>query len=338
MRLKAKTAGLALALLVMLIGAPLTVLAAPSAKQPRLDVPAAVYNFGAVSQGVPVKHTFKIINRGDADLIIGSVQTTCGCTVAQPAKKLLRPGESTEITATLDTSHERGRVDRRIDVYTNDPKTPDKALTLAGMITVQAEAVPAEVNFKKVRRDAGASRQVEIKYLGKKAAGFRVTKFSNSNPAIKVTRTATPSGAAAGLEIKVLPSMPVGAFQDVVEVATSWRPIEVPVYGRVVGDLRTEPAQVSFGILPHGQGAVRYVRVINAGSKPVAIKAVTSSNSAVSAQAKALEQGKEFRITLRLKPGLPDGQLQGQLKITTDDPSQPSLTVPYFGVVGSFKG
>ena len=112
----------------------------------------------------------------------------------------------------------------------------------------------------------------------------------------------------------------------------------VPVYGRVVGDLVTEPAQVSFGILPHGEGARRIVRLTNNGPHPVAIKQVASTNPAVVAQAAPIEAGKQYKITLELRKGTPDGQLRGQLVIKTDNPEQTSLMVPFYGIVGSFKG
>ena len=62
--------------------------------------------------------------------------------------------------------------------------------------------------------------------------------------------------------------MPAGPFQDTIEIATNGRPIEMPVYGRIVGNLVAEPAQVSFGILPHGAGAMRIVRLTNSGPHP----------------------------------------------------------------------
>jgi hypothetical protein len=300
--------------------------------QPRIQAANPVYEFGTVLEGSPVKHEFTIKNAGQADLVIGQVQSSCGCTVAQSDKKRLRPGEETQLPVTFDTRHERGRATRRIDVYTNDPQTPDLALTVEGVVVREAEASPTEVIFDAVHRGAEQSREVTISYHGKDK-DFRITKVSNSNPNIAVAQP-------GGLKIKVslLKTMPAGPFNDTVEIATNTRPIEVPVYGRVVGDLVTEPAQVSFGILPHGEGARRIVRLTNNGPHPVAIKEVASTNPAVVAKAAPIEAGMQYKITLELRKGTPDGQLRGQLVIKTDDPEQTSLMVPFYGIVGSFKG
>lgn len=305
---------------------------ATAGPRPHIVAPAPTYDFGTVLEGTPVKHEFTVKNTGQADLVIGHVQTSCGCTVAQSDKKRLAPGEETLLPVTFDTRHERGHASRRIDVYTNDPQTPDVALEIQGIVRRESEATPDEVFFDAVRKGSQPSREVAITYNGK-AKDFRITKVSNSNPSITVTQEPDLK-----LKVGLLMTMPAGPFQDTVEVATTGRPVEIPVYGRVVGDLVTEPAQVSFGILPHGQGAMRIVRLTNSGSHPVAIKEVSSTSPAVVAKAAPITAGKEYKITLELRKGTPDGQLRGQLVITTDDPEQANLTVPFYGIVGSFKG
>ncbi len=305
---------------------------AATGSQPRIQAPAPAYDFGTVLEGTPVKHEFTVKNVGQADLVIGQVQTSCGCTVAQSEKKRLAPGEETQLPVTFDTRHERGHASRRIDVYTNDPQTPDLALEVQGVVRRESEATPGEVFFDAVRKGSEQTREVTISYNGG-AKGFRITKVANSNSNIAVTQE-------PGLKLKVdlLKTMPAGPFQDTIEIATIGRPIEIPVYGRVVGDLVTEPAQVSFGILPHGAGAMRIVRLTNNGARPVAIKEVSSTSPAVVAKAEPIAAGKQYKITLELRKGTPDGQLRGQLVISTDDPEQASLTVPFYGIVGSFKG
>ncbi|MGO9063033.1 MAG: DUF1573 domain-containing protein [Candidatus Binataceae bacterium] len=304
----------------------------PTGPQPRIQAANPVYDFGEVVEGTPVKYEFTIKNIGQAELIIGQVQSSCGCTVAQSDKKRLAPGDETQLPVTFDTSHERGRANRRIDVYTNDPQTPDLALNIQGVIKVESEATPAEVVFGNVKHRTEQTQEVAISYHGK-GKDFRITKVANSNSNIAVTQE-------PGLKLKVslLKTMPAGPFQDTIEIATNGRPIEIPVYGRIVGNLVTEPAQVSFGILPHGAGAMRIVRLTNSGPHPVAIKGVSSTNPAVVVQSEPISAGKVYKVTLELRKGTPDGQLRGQVVIQTDDPEQTSLMVPFYGIVGSFKG
>ncbi len=304
-----------------------------SAPQPQIEAPAPVYDFGTVLEGTPVKHDFTIKNTGQADLIIGQVQTSCGCTAAKSDRQRLRPGEQTELPVTFDTRHEKGRASRRIDVYTNDPKTPDLTLEIQGVIRRESEAIPDQVIFQGVKKGSEQTQEVAIKYNGTAPRDFKITRISNSNPNIVVKQMPDLK-----LKVTLLKTMPVGPFDDTIEIATTGRPIEIPVDGRVVGDLITEPAQVSFGILPHGQGAMRIVRLTNNGTRSVSITGVSSTSPAVIARADPITPGKQYKITLELRKGTPDGQLHGQLLIKTDDPEQTSLTIPFYGIVGSFKG
>jgi hypothetical protein len=65
---------------------------------------------------------------------------------------------------------------------------------------------------------------------------------------------------------------------------------------------------------------------------------VKSTNQSVEARVDPVTPGKEYKVTLALRPNTPDGQIRGALTIKTDDPQQTTLTVPYYGIVGSFKG
>ena len=46
----------------------------------------------------------------------------------------------------------------------------------------------------------------------------------------------------------------------------------------------------------------------------------------------------EYKITVELRKNTPDGQLRGTLAIHTDDAKQSTLTVPFYGIIGSFEG
>jgi len=82
----------------------------------------------------------------------------------------------------------------------------------------------------------------------------------------------------------------------------------------------------------------RLLRLTNSGSKPVNITGVDSSSPAVTAIVEPLTPGKEYKITLQLKKGTPDGQLRGQLRVNTSLPDQAVLTIPFYGIIGSVEG
>lgn len=311
--------------------------AAPPGPQPKIKVENPLFNFGTATEGTMVNHTFKIKNVGKSRLVIRGVKTSCGCTAAQPTKTNLAPGEEADITAGFDTRFQKGHQERTITVMTNDPDTPQAIMNIQGVVKQQVAAVPDQAAFGKVKQGTEITKEVLIEDLtGQK--NFNVSEVTNSNPAIKVTKEKRPDGKpGARLKITLTKNMAPGDFEDAVNVVTSRIPVKIGVFGTVTGDLSVDPAQVSFGIVPHGQAATRIIKLTNQGGKPVKVLGIDSDAPAVSASAQPVADGKEYKITVELHRGTPDGQVRGNLKIKTDDPEQKVVSVPFYGIVGRFQ-
>jgi hypothetical protein len=308
-----------------------------AAGTPRAEVAQPAYNFGSAPGGPPIKHVFMIKNVGSAPLEIKNSSTSCGCTAAKPSKTILAPGEVSTIAASVDTHFEQGHSLSVITLTTNDPANPSLQLKLEGVIKPQVEAQPMDIDFGNVHHGSGASREVVISDMVG-GAGFALKSVKNANPYIKVTQSPRTDGKpGALLHVALLPTMPPGPISDTLRIDTSRAPLRVAILGVVTGDLVVKPPQISFGILPHHQGAVRTVRLTNRGSRAVKVLGVESTDHSVVAQVAPVTAGKEFKLTVALRPNTPDGQIRGALTIHTDDPQQTTLTVPYYGIVGSFR-
>lgn len=61
-------------------------------------------DLGKIPQGKPVTVKFEFTNKGTEAIIISNVATSCGCTVADYAKKPIAPNETSTITATYNAS------------------------------------------------------------------------------------------------------------------------------------------------------------------------------------------------------------------------------------------
>lgn len=315
---------------------PIAPRTAPSGPQPKLELIEPTYDFGTVLNGSPVSHVFKLRNAGQGKLIIGQVMPSCGCTAAKPTKTELAPGESSEIRVTLSTSALSGHSDHTVMIATNDPDHPMTTLTMVGDVRMQVTATPADIDFGRVAHGQAEVREVTLTAL--KQPGFEVEKIANSNPNIKVERTASAADHGVGLKISLAGTMPVGAFVDTVDIATNRVPVKVAVYGTVTGPISVDPPQVSFGIVPHLGSAERIVRITNSGPRPVKLIGMASSNQSVAASIELLTPGKEYKLTVLLRKNTPDGQVRGQLVIKTDDPEQQTVTIPYYGIVGKLTG
>ncbi len=91
---------------------------------PNIQFDSQVFDFGTVDEGARINHTFKVANKGNGTLKIVDAYASCGCTTPKFAKKLLEPGESTELFVTVDTSMKQNAVTKTLNVSSNDPKRP----------------------------------------------------------------------------------------------------------------------------------------------------------------------------------------------------------------------
>lgn len=92
------------------------------------------FNFVSAKQGEKVECVYTFSNQGKSDLIIRKIKASCGCTATYPEKTVLKPGESSKITATLNTAGREGKQYKTISVICNDPATPNVALSLEGLV------------------------------------------------------------------------------------------------------------------------------------------------------------------------------------------------------------
>jgi hypothetical protein len=106
---------------------------------PKVKMSEEVYNFGTVTEGENAEHTFTITNVGKSTLYIRKVKGSCSCTVVQPEKTELAPGESTSMKAVFRTHNKTGNQSRPADVITNDPERPKITLTLEGHVLKKSE-------------------------------------------------------------------------------------------------------------------------------------------------------------------------------------------------------
>jgi hypothetical protein len=77
------------------------------------------YDFGKIIEGEKVACIFKFRNTGDADLIIHSATTSCGCTVPRFEDKPIAPGEEGTMEVVFDSYMREGLQTKTITVRSN---------------------------------------------------------------------------------------------------------------------------------------------------------------------------------------------------------------------------
>jgi len=102
-----------------------------SLKAPKIVFKEDVHDFGNVPRGPELQYNFKFTNKGNANLIIERVQTSCGCTGATVGEKTeYKKNESGEIKVNFTTQGREGHQEKTIIIYSNDPENPQKVITV----------------------------------------------------------------------------------------------------------------------------------------------------------------------------------------------------------------
>jgi hypothetical protein len=105
----------------------------PGTKVPVFSFKEETHDFGLITEGEKVSHSFSFVNTGNADLLITNAQASCGCTVPEYPKEPIPPGKSGAIHVVFDSAGKDGYQKKEIVIKANTiPNT--KSLTITGNV------------------------------------------------------------------------------------------------------------------------------------------------------------------------------------------------------------
>jgi hypothetical protein len=105
---------------------------------PVFKVAATTVDIGTMAPSTAKDVEFKYTNAGKRNLNIRLVKATCGCTAVQQGSMVIKPGESSVIKATFNSSGYSGKVTKQIFVYTDDPMNSEVILSLNADVIAKA--------------------------------------------------------------------------------------------------------------------------------------------------------------------------------------------------------
>lgn len=110
---------------------------------PKITFSKVSHDFGKVLFGNTVRTEFLFTNTGTSPLEIRKLRSGCTCTKAIEGNKVLKPGESSKIVASLDTGRMRqGLETKTVRVYSNDPEKPIVKLALKALVLKELDVKP----------------------------------------------------------------------------------------------------------------------------------------------------------------------------------------------------
>ncbi|MCC6722815.1 MAG: DUF1573 domain-containing protein [Bacteroidia bacterium] len=96
------------------------------------------WDFGTITEGEIVEHTFSFKNTGNKTLLISDVQASCGCTVPVWPREPINPGKEGSIKIQFNSSNKHESIAKDVTVYSN-AKTVKKILKFKAYVNSKTE-------------------------------------------------------------------------------------------------------------------------------------------------------------------------------------------------------
>lgn len=321
-----------------------------ASKAPRLTVVEPVKDFGTVPKGQKLDISFVVKNTGTSDLEVIAARPSCGCTVAD-FDKIIKPGQTGKVNAHIDTTNFAGPIAKSITIETNDPSTPSAQLTVHAVVKPYVEAYPAGfVRYNLLQGDA-ATQSVTI--YSEEDDPFEIVKVDAPSEWVKVNykKIDDPSQVAQGVgkpgqaQYKVDitvggPDAKLGPIADKIHIVTNSKhqpDYFVSVTGVVRPTYRVDPVNVNFGeVTSNDTAATRTVLLHSNNLQNPDSFVVTKAESTVPGVTALVKPGAakgDYEVTLQVAKDAKAGDIDGQVRIYTNDKVTPVVNVPVKGTV-----
>jgi hypothetical protein len=140
-----------------------------------------------------IRASFNVTNKGEDRIRIARVKTSCGCTGSVIDRKILNPGDSTEIVATFNKGKRQGLNRLQLDVFIDSQ--PDAVATLRMNVQIPKliEAMPQIVYW--TPSSAETARQVTLTLDKRYVQKIEAIEYDRRK--LEVAEEADPSGKAS---------------------------------------------------------------------------------------------------------------------------------------------
>lgn len=290
------------------------------------------HNFGKVPQNQELRYTFKFWNNGEKPLRIKEIRSSCECTATVTSKTEIFPGGSGEVRISFNTGYREGRFREEVQVISNDPEKPEVILTLSGEIVRSVVAVPDRLYFGEVRGEDLRRKRVQLIDLSGK--GLSIEKVESSSKCIRV-KVKREKDTEVVLEVSLNPSeIKLGRFEERIVVYTNndMNPkIEIPLSGEILGEIELKPPRLFFGMMRPGERKELKVEILKSGKADLRLISVEGGGELLDVKGiEEIEKGRRYELRVVLHP-VRRGEIEGSLKVRTNNPRQRVLEIPFYG-------
>jgi hypothetical protein len=306
---------------------------------PTLGFSPAAAHIGVVRQGLQVPLDFKIKNTG-VGVLKFTLVPDCGCFTLIPPGEV-QPGQETTVRTLVNTSEYTGDIQKMLVLYSNDPKNP-----VLG-VPVDFTAAPAYRLF----RPQGdtvilpvPNNSTDILLTLPNDSKLFPSQFDWSGTPAKVTMEKW-AGSVADPDMHEQAKPRHGyifhvKFDKYQKPGRSTGTLLIATGDEQFPDLRYNLSSQTGIIASPGDifmgemiGVIHQTFLVSRPGKPFKVKSVDTGTKCLKATVTPSPKGDEYRVDLIYDGSAPKGDFLAEIKVLTDDPSQPHVGAMVRGLV-----
>ena len=325
------------------------------------------YDFGTIAEeGGVVEHNFSFRNISDKPVVIVATHSSCGCTKAEFSRKPIMPDSTSAIKVTFNPMNYPGAFARKVTVVTNSGALEERLL-IKGVVTPRKKSVEEEyplVMGGGVRASANSHSFGYIEHGKVVQSTFEIVNTSANQVKLAIENPYSelefycPTTLAAGEKATVnfvchLPEKCAiyGSLAYSVNLLIDGQKGAYPfIINGLAIDSCVENANncaemivlsenfIKFGAVKRAHAKYgRVIEMANHGDKPLAIRKIELDGEGFTARLEGestIAPNEKRALEIELNPAkLPYGAVVERLRIVSNDPKRPVLTIRVTAIV-----
>lgn len=290
-----------------------------------------VNDFGTVPFGPTLVHHFKVTNTSNHTVQIRGSRVSCGCVSTHVHAYTLQPGESTYVTANMDTKRFVGQKEVIVYVSFSQPYE-EVALSVKANRNDFFSKSADVLSMGQVRRGVVGNGAIQVTM--RNDANFEIKGAASSTDFVRASfRLLKRDRAEVVYEVSadLKAGLDVGSWTTDILFTTnnaSVGTIRIPVNVDIVAPITATPATVQFP--PIKVGDKKEMSVVVKGDKPFRIIDVKGGDDLVSAEADNREAKQAHIVRLIFRPNSA-GEHAKTITVVTDTGAEGKIQIPVKG-------
>ncbi|MEX2606262.1 MAG: DUF1573 domain-containing protein [Kiritimatiellia bacterium] len=307
----------------------LTVSALSVSAQPSIFSPEPGHDFGERRGGETVQHDFTLRNRGNAQLSVHKIQTSCGCTTLAAKTMEMEPGEEKKLTVEFDLTGRVGKQVQQVVLHTNDPENRTYRLKMQGEAVPGIRVEPRTLNLQQVQPDE--PHQGSVTLTSTTGEQFTIKKAGANRDRLEIEIERAEDGLSSVVKVTPKPQDVQGHFTDVLELETSSESmpsVRILVMWQISTGISVAPGQLNLVTGQNEKAIDRYlmVRGYPGLEKPLEVTQVEWPGRDVDI---TWQDTQRFGWRIHLKEFVPQADMHGEeIVIHTNDEGFETLRIP----------